>query len=361
VWQLSDPRGGFRLAAGGQLGAIELTQGVASGWIQIAKIGEFQQGQRKFAITPALCDQLAASFGRRVTGFDLAVDIDHDPNHRAIGWFREVQARGDDGLWAQVDWTPEGRQMLANRAFRYFSIEFHPDYPDEEGKRHGPVLLGGGVTNRPFLSGMQPISASATAAANQQGGNRVDPEAITGGMPAVGAQAAPTNTAAPTTAPIAASGGGGNDPATVLRLAEQAALTTQLSQLATENAELKRRLAEQDKAARTARLSQAVRDLATPDASGMVRVFPATLEATTAFVLSIDDKAAEAFLALKRAEVGFRLGPTGSDTTMAKPVAGGPDDVNREHLANEAMALSKKENISLAEAGIILTRHGKGA
>jgi phage I-like protein len=58
-------------------------------------------------------------------------------------------------LWAIVDWTNSGRQVLSDKEFRYLSPEFTLNYRDNETlKEHGPTLLGAGLTNRPVIKGM---------------------------------------------------------------------------------------------------------------------------------------------------------------------------------------------------------------
>src|SRR5215210_2089848 len=78
----------------------------------------------------------------------------------AIGWFTDVVDRGVNGLWAGVKWTEEGVQFLEQRAFKYFSPEFYQDYEDPETrKKHGHVLVGGALTNKPYFKELEPVVA----------------------------------------------------------------------------------------------------------------------------------------------------------------------------------------------------------
>jgi len=75
-----------------------------------------------------------------------------------------------------VELTDEGKKAIKGGQFKYFSAEYADDFTvtefedeiDEEGHvrekeikfNYGPTLIGGGLTNRPFLKGMKPVSLS---------------------------------------------------------------------------------------------------------------------------------------------------------------------------------------------------------
>src|SRR3954467_7889467 len=57
---------------------------------------------------------------------DIPITAGHDNGMNggelpAIGWFTELIDRGVKGLYAVVEWTDEGKQLLSDRAFKYFS------------------------------------------------------------------------------------------------------------------------------------------------------------------------------------------------------------------------------------------------
>src|SRR3546814_7883048 len=57
----------------------------------------------------------------------------------------------------EMSWTPEGVKTFSEKGFKYFSIEYHPNYQNMETKQlHGPVLQGVAMVPRPFIKNMQP-------------------------------------------------------------------------------------------------------------------------------------------------------------------------------------------------------------
>ena len=79
----------------------------------------------------------------------------------AIGWFRELVNKGRDGLWAVIEWTEQGKSLLQEKAYKYFSPEFYSTYEDPEThKIYTNVLVGGALTNRPYFKGLQAVMLS---------------------------------------------------------------------------------------------------------------------------------------------------------------------------------------------------------
>lgn len=105
-------------------------------------------------------EQFVQNFKNNVRGVKLAVDVNHHPEHRAVGWFADVYREGD-ALFAVIEWTFEGEYLITSKQYRYFSPELFFSYRDEETKETIPnVLVGGGITNRPFFKGMQALQMS---------------------------------------------------------------------------------------------------------------------------------------------------------------------------------------------------------
>lgn len=78
----------------------------------------------------------------------------------AAGWVLDVETRGD-GLWGLVEFTPRAAKQIADGEYRYCSIEFALESKDREtAKPTGPVFSGLGLTNVPFIDGLQPITLS---------------------------------------------------------------------------------------------------------------------------------------------------------------------------------------------------------
>lgn len=70
----------------------------------------------------------------------------------ARGWIVELQARAD-GIWGRVEWTPTGRQLLAERAYRAIS----PVILHDQAKTVSRILRAS-LVNRPNLRGMAALN-----------------------------------------------------------------------------------------------------------------------------------------------------------------------------------------------------------
>lgn len=79
----------------------------------------------------------------------------------AIGWFKKLENKGRDGLWALIEWTKEGLRLIKDKAYKYFSPEFYSVYEDPETHEiYHNVLVGGALTNRPYFKGLQAVMFS---------------------------------------------------------------------------------------------------------------------------------------------------------------------------------------------------------
>lgn len=66
----------------------------------------------------------------------------------ARGWIVEMQARAD-GIWGRVEWTDEGRDLVASRAYRGLSpVVVH------DGSKEIAGILRASLVNRPNLRGL---------------------------------------------------------------------------------------------------------------------------------------------------------------------------------------------------------------
>lgn len=122
-------------------------------------------------------DIMIRNFDAGIPQDEISFDFNHRPDWGAACWVEKLfTANGGKDLMATVDLTKRGRDSIQNKEFRYFSSSYRDDYVEiafEEGEddngnkvdkeikiSHGPTLLGGGLTNRPFIKGMQPVSLS---------------------------------------------------------------------------------------------------------------------------------------------------------------------------------------------------------
>lgn len=144
--------------------------------VQVMRTGSFKHPEYgNFSITKEHLDSFVKNFNERVRGIDIATDYKHDSEAEAAGWFERVfvepdsERAGEFVLMADMDWTKPASEKLLNKEFRYLSADFTLNYVDPEtSKKFGPVLLGAGLTNRPFIKGMDPV---VTLSEQKEGAN----------------------------------------------------------------------------------------------------------------------------------------------------------------------------------------------
>jgi hypothetical protein len=127
--------------------------------IQILRVGTFHHPEYGvFNIRKEHLLAMQKNFDAKVRGVDVAIDYAHESHKEAAAWVKAIHI-SDDGnsLWAEVSWTPRGKETLIKREYRYLSADFTFDYQDNESlEKFGPVLFGAGLTNRPVVKNMAP-------------------------------------------------------------------------------------------------------------------------------------------------------------------------------------------------------------
>lgn len=79
----------------------------------------------------------------------------------AVGWFKKLINKGAEGLYAVVEWTDHGKQLLSDKAYKYFSPEFYQKYEDPETRKtYDNVLVGGALTNKPYFKELSAVVLS---------------------------------------------------------------------------------------------------------------------------------------------------------------------------------------------------------
>jgi phage I-like protein len=100
---------------------------------QVFPDGEYTYDWKGKAAT-AICDSdsraaIVALFRER--GNDLVIDYEHQTldgdKAPAAGWIKDLEDRGEAGLWAHVEWTNEAAQYLRTGEYRYDSPVFDVD------------------------------------------------------------------------------------------------------------------------------------------------------------------------------------------------------------------------------------------
>jgi hypothetical protein len=130
---------------------------------EILRVGEFfDERYGKFAITEERLRQLKENFDRNVLDIDVAIDLNHDPTQGAFGWINTLSVEDGKLFMTLKDITEEGRKILKEKKFKYFSVEFAPFTTVVEGEKTtiNDVLRGVALTNRPVIKGMQPTFLS---------------------------------------------------------------------------------------------------------------------------------------------------------------------------------------------------------
>jgi len=119
---------------------------------------------------PAFIDEASAlglieRFKKR--GNDMVIDYEHQTlegvQAPAAGWVKNIEWRGEQGLWLTVEWTKRAQEYLANREYRYFS----PVLAISKAGRKVLELINVALTNSPAINNLQPIVAKYDADKNQ--------------------------------------------------------------------------------------------------------------------------------------------------------------------------------------------------
>ena len=130
--------------------------------MQILRTGAFTDPRYgTFPITSKMLDEMVKNFSEGVRGVIPSLDYKHESDDVAAGWFHKLYTKQDGNdteLWAEIEMTPRGEKTLSDKEFGYISADFDSDYCDNEtGAKHGCVLLGAGLTNRPVIKRMESV------------------------------------------------------------------------------------------------------------------------------------------------------------------------------------------------------------
>lgn len=140
---------------------VELTDADKS--IQIIKTGQFKHPEHGvITITQDDLHEMVKHFRSGLRGQQVPVDVDHKHELGAVGWFKSLhdptKVNGEYAIFADVDWTDKGKELVKGGSFKYFSPHFGEWVNPEDSRKYHNVLLSGAITNFPFLKGMQPVS-----------------------------------------------------------------------------------------------------------------------------------------------------------------------------------------------------------
>jgi len=148
--------------------------------LQVAKIGQFNDPGRheKFAITPREVESWNKNLSV-LPGGKALIDFDHRADKpgaardtTAAGWIHSVSLQNGVPM-ADVEWTAPGRKAIEEGRYAFFSPTYGT-HKTETGEKIGDVLLGGALSNRPFLS--MPAISLASQENVQRAIEQGDPE-----------------------------------------------------------------------------------------------------------------------------------------------------------------------------------------
>jgi phage I-like protein len=127
--------------------------------IQVIPSGWHSTGKGDFLLDSEAALQVIEDFNSREN--QMVIDYEHQSLGGGIapaaGWIKDLTYRGDEGLWALVEWTGRARQYLQGCEYRYLSPVFLRREEDSRVVR----LINAALTNNPAIDGMVPVTGGA--------------------------------------------------------------------------------------------------------------------------------------------------------------------------------------------------------
>lgn len=135
--------------------------GKQTSWVTITRTGNFTDPRYgRFEITSAMLLSMVKNFDANIVGQDVFLDVNHKPGDGAAAKILKLSVEGNR-LRALVQWTDFGLKAVKERGFNYLSAEYHENWQDNEaGAFHGATLLGAGLTVRPVIKRLDPVTLS---------------------------------------------------------------------------------------------------------------------------------------------------------------------------------------------------------
>ncbi len=142
---------------------------------QIARFGEFRgHPQGPFRLDARVFADILRNFNATENRC-VALDYEHTSETLpdsvaqhgvpALAWITDLEDRGDGTLWGTFEWVdPAAVEHVRAKRYRYLSPAIQFGAVDKEtGKPIGARLTSVALTNKPFLDGMAPVTASEKA------------------------------------------------------------------------------------------------------------------------------------------------------------------------------------------------------
>lgn len=135
--------------------------GKKTSWVTITRVGSFTDPRYgRFEITAPMLLSMVKNFEAGVVGQDIFLDVNHVPGDGSAAKILKLSVEGNR-LRGLVEWTDFGLKAVKERGFTYLSAEYHDNWQDNEaGQFHGATLLGAGLTVRPVIKRLDPVTLS---------------------------------------------------------------------------------------------------------------------------------------------------------------------------------------------------------
>lgn len=129
--------------------------------VLLAPWGEVESTNGSFVVDEESAELALAAFAGH--GTDLPIDYEHQtlggeyasPTGQApaAGWIKRMHVEPGVGLLADIEWTPQAKELLASRQYRYLS----PVAVVRKADRKLIAIHSAALTNKPAIVGMEPI------------------------------------------------------------------------------------------------------------------------------------------------------------------------------------------------------------
>lgn len=152
--------------------------------IDMLRTGKFKRysffGDFIINIDDKMIDNMIENFENKIVTRGVPLDVNHN-KAEAYGWlnsltkeYREINGKNQVFLIGNWSLNEKGQKLIKDKSYKYFSIEFDPNYEKTEvdstiktpegmevqsGESflYGPTILGGALTNRPFIPDMNSV------------------------------------------------------------------------------------------------------------------------------------------------------------------------------------------------------------
>ena len=138
-------------------------------WVEVVREGSWDDDWKgEFRYTEETLNLFKENFDKNILRYadgEIPFNYRHDMGGKASGWIEKMEIRpkimmsGESvkSFWVKTAWTPNAKKEIAEREWKYYSIEDVAEYTDPETQEiHYHVLVGVALTNVPFISELEP-------------------------------------------------------------------------------------------------------------------------------------------------------------------------------------------------------------